>query len=351
MYARSSAEYPRRMSAGAYAAAPRPGGFVPHGGISSPYGSVPRPGDLPPSSVGSSIAPGTPRASSAPDALDYPINVPGSPDTRINTLVTLLAEERTRADAAREDALMLRDEVMALKAALRDRDMEIADLRRELATASSAARVFEARANEAEAGAARLADRLPLRDVPPGTLPPSPPMNGMPRAGAQLVPSMAGPGPIPPPAPMPAPLVSPTPLRPMRSLDAAVDTPVPPPAGPGLVATPATGNRAPILENAPAPPRRIPTAVMDTLPPGFVPHQGPGVVINIPSPGSSRSSTSPVTPDFATSLSPLSTPSEVTSDDIMIYPRTTSAAMNTVPLPGGKNYDPGLPSMMSQLRV
>ncbi|KAI5894338.1 uncharacterized protein SCHCODRAFT_02577300 [Schizophyllum commune H4-8] len=356
MYARSSTEYPRRMSAGAYAAAPRPGGFVPHGGISSPYGSVPRPGDLPPSSVGSSIAPGTPRASSAPDALDYPINIPGSPDTRINALATLLAEERTRADAAREDALMLREEVMALKAALRDRDMEIVDLRRELATASSAARVFEARANEAEAGAARLADRLPLRDVPPGTLPPSPPMNGMQRNGPQPMPSMTAPGPIPAPAPIPAPLVSPTPLRPMRSLDAVVDTPIPPPAGPGLVATPAAGNRAPVLENAPAPPGRIPTAVMDTLPPGFVPHQpagsGAGVVINIPSPGSSRSSTSPVTPDFATPLSPLSTPSEVTSDDIMIYPRTTSAAMNTVPLPGVKNpYDPGLPSMMSQLRV
>ena len=139
----------------------------------------------------------------------------------------------------------------------------------------------------------------------------------------------------------------------MRSLDAVADTPIAPPTVPGLVATPAAGNRAPVLQDAPAPPGRIPTAVMDTLPPGFIPHQGPGVVINIPSPASSRSSTSPVTPDFATSLSPLSTPSEVTSDDIMIYPRTTSAAMNTVPLPGGgKNpYDPGLPSMMNQLRV
>ncbi|KAL1744609.1 hypothetical protein HDZ31DRAFT_38243 [Schizophyllum fasciatum] len=355
MYARSSADYPRRMSAGAYAAAPRPAAFAPHGGMGSPFGAIPRPGDLPPSSVGPSVAPSTPRASSAPDALDYPLSVPGSPDTRINTLATLLAEERTRADAAREDAMMLREEVIALKAMLRERDMEIADLRRELGTATSAARVFEARANEAEAGAARLADRLPLRDIPPGALPPSPPMQ-MARNGRPPVASLSGAGPTPmstgPIPPVAPPLVSPTPLRPARSLDAVATTPSASSTAPALVATPAVGNRAPVLDEAPIPPGRVPTAVMDTLPPGFVPSQsGPGVVIQIPSPGSSRSSVSPVTPDFATPLSPLSTPSEVTSDDIMIYPRTTSAPMNTVPLPSKAPYDAGLPSMMSQLRV
>ncbi|TRM68511.1 hypothetical protein BD626DRAFT_481939 [Schizophyllum amplum] len=355
-----------RMSASAYPPQPATTRFMaPSGpGAPSPYTTSLRAGELPPMppqvgapippQPGAPIVPSTPRASSAPDAFDYQSPLSGS-DARLNTLATLLAEERARADEVREEAL-------ALKAVLRQRDMEIADLRRELATASAAARVFEMQASDAQVGAARLADKLPLREVPPGTLPPSP-VAPMTRSRLPSVSSMAGP-PSPPfphtrTSSIPS-VVSPTPIRPRLSLDSLDAVSGAPPMDPGFVPdleTPAAVPRAPILDDAMAPPERLPTAFMNTLPPGFIPNAGrpaeSAVIVQIPSPGSSPSEVASLPPTTPLSTrSPLSEASEVTSDDIMIYPRTFSAPTDALPtMKDPYVYEPSLPFMMSQMRV